>query len=61
VIAIGNDISLDNLIEWFLMSCARSTQRGSKVDQHHVGYLLKISDTWAHTGQNRYKKALAKP
>jgi hypothetical protein len=60
-IAIRNDVSLDNLIEWFLMSLARSTRHGSKVNRHHVGYLLEISDTWALIGQNGYKKALAKP
>jgi hypothetical protein len=59
-IVIGNDVSLDNLTEWFLMSRARSTRHGSKVDRHHVGYLLEISDTWAQIGQNGYKKALAK-
>jgi hypothetical protein len=34
------------------MSRARSTWHGSKVDQHHFGYLFKISGSWALIGQN---------
>jgi hypothetical protein len=60
-IAIGNDVSLYNSTEWFLVSRARSTRHSSKVDRHHVGYLLEISDTRALTRQNGYKKALTKP
>jgi hypothetical protein len=47
--------------EWFLKSHVRSKWHGSKLDWHHGGYLLKISDTCALTGQNGYKKAHAKP
>jgi hypothetical protein len=43
-----------------MKSRARSKRHGLKVDQHHVGYLLKIGDTRALTGQHGYEKALVK-
>jgi hypothetical protein len=45
----------------YMKARVRPWWHGLKVDWHHVGYLLKISDTWALTGKNGYKKALVKP
>jgi hypothetical protein len=45
----------------YMKARVRPWRHGSKVDRHHVGYLLEISDTRALTGQNGYKKALTKP
>jgi hypothetical protein len=39
----------------------RSWRHGSKVDRHHVGYLLNIGDARAPTRHNDHEKALVKP
>jgi hypothetical protein len=45
----------------YMNAWVRSWRHGLKADRHHVGYLLKICDTWVLIGQNGYKKALVKP
>jgi hypothetical protein len=47
----GGDILLDRVNKMGTRSRVRSWQHGSKVDQHHVEHLLKISDTQGPTCQ----------
>jgi hypothetical protein len=49
--AIEDDILLDGRTWWIPKGTVRSWWHGSKVDRHHVGYLLKINDTRALIGQ----------